>query len=359
MSRAKGIIAALVVGGAAVSSAIAEDADRGVLARHADRLSATFEDANDTDAYTVELFEGGRLDVLVRTPRRSGITPRVRLFAPDGAERDVAAFVRGAGGPRPTLRRFIVPPGGTGTWTVRLDGGGTAGTYFAIFKIRDVKVVRSLRLVLPAGSVATIPFTARNTALATLTLRSRSGDAPAQVRILSPDGSELVTRDDLLERRRKLIGRRLALSGGLGRYALELTGAPDTGAVLDVTLRLAIPRIRRRRVTLGPEVTLAAVAPATVRQEAAGVVLTLTGTNFTSGSWAEVSGQGVTVTDVSTTGPTTAEVTIDVAEDAPFGIRDVTFLPPLLDAEPVTLADAVTLQAPDPVVTSAAPMIVE
>jgi len=76
-----------------------------------------------------------------------------------------------------------------------------------------------------------------------------------------------------------------------------------------------------------PVPTLTSVAPNTGAQGTA-VPVTLTGTNFVSGSTVQVSGEGVTVSNLSVTNATTITALMTIAGGAAIGARDVTVTNP-------------------------------
>ena len=363
MRRFERIVAVVVLcaGTAFLStSGRAADADRGVLARHADKLTAEITD-QDADAFTLELAAGGTLGVKLKGAKGGALLPGIALRNPDGDDVDVSANLKKAGTSKPRLKKFLAPVGGTGVWTAFINGGpdNTVGVYTALFKIKNPKPTKVKGVGIPAGGTNSIEFPARKDALITVTLKNKGGPNVPGVRILDEDGTEEYDRADFTEKGKKLRLKKAPIEGPLGTYTMELIGDPNEPSTVDVVVAVKFPKFVKRKVTLGPEATLASVAPAEVKQEQNGVALTLTGTDLANGSTAEVSGQGVTVTNVNVTSGTSATVTVDVAQDAPFGLRDITLIPPLLDGDPVTLAGGLQINAPDPTVTAMTPTIVK
>ncbi|HEU5180393.1 MAG TPA: fibronectin type III domain-containing protein [Candidatus Polarisedimenticolia bacterium] len=71
--------------------------------------------------------------------------------------------------------------------------------------------------------------------------------------------------------------------------------------------------------------TVTAVAPNSAMQNASGVSLTLTGTNFRTGATVSFSGTGITVNSSNVASCTSATINISIAASAPTGARDVVF----------------------------------
>ncbi|MHC4473453.1 MAG: hypothetical protein ACYS99_21110, partial [Planctomycetota bacterium] len=329
----------------------------GVTSRHGDKLTATIGEGGDEDAFAVELSEGGKLNVAVKAAKGGPLLPTIRVFHPDGTEADISGLLKKQGTPKVLMKKFIGEQ--TGIHRVLIGGGGTMGDYTAAFKAKNPKAYKEKGFTVPGGGLATFEFTAATDALATIVLRQKSGEELAGARLLAPDGTELAGPGEFTRKKTTLSVKKLQIvQGGFGRYVVELDGSAGE-ATVDVVVKAKLAKIPKRKETLPPEGTLSGLTPGTILQEDTGVTLDLTGANLLAGSTAVVSGDGVTVPQVTLNGTTAAVLTVDAATDAPFGARDVTLIPPPLLGEPVTLPGSLTVQAPDPAVTGATMSVVK
>ncbi len=337
----------LLAAGAAGTTARAGET-QGVLARNGDKLTADLS-AGDQDSFTVQASEGGSFGVSLAGA--AGVLPTLRVFRPDGSEADVGLLVKGAGGPKPKIAKLVPAAGETGAWRVVVGGGATAGTYTASFKVVLPKAAAAKGMAVADGGTATFDFTGDSGALATVTLKAKSGGTPVTARLLDPAGSEVAGSAAAFTAKGKALkSAPISLAGGFGRYRLEFTGAAGGPSTVDVVVKLKFAKLAKRKETLPPEATLASADPMDVRQGGSGLAVTMSGANLLAGATAIVEGAGVDVTNVAVAGPGVAVLTLDVDEDAPYGPRDVTVCPPPLLGEPVTLADAITVRAPDPAI---------
>jgi hypothetical protein len=105
-----------------------------------------------------------------------------------------------------------------------------------------------------------------------------------------------------------------------------------------------------------PDPTVTAIDVATVKQNDAAVARFLTGTNFRSGGTVTVSGTGVTVGGVVVTSSTRVDFNLTVTNGAAIGPRNVTWTQPASGGgAAATLTNGLTVNFPDPTVTSASP----
>ena len=189
----------------------------------------------------------------LKAAKRSGLTPGIRLLDPSGTEQ-TDLLLKGVGGGKPKLRKFVVPADGTGVWTLLVDAGGNPAAYTALFKVKTPKVAKRRKLPLAAGATETIPFVARTDALITVVVKRRSATTAADLRVLAPDGSELYTFGDFTPRGAKILRIvKKPVAAGFGTYTLELTGDPGADSLVDVTVSVRNPKIPKRRVILTPD----------------------------------------------------------------------------------------------------------
>lgn len=328
--------------------------ENGVRAASGDKLGADLA-TGDTDDFDIDVSEGGSLTVKVTAAKGTNLVPDIRLFRPDGVEVDIAAFLKKDGTPKPQLKKYPPGPGETGTWTLRVDGVGS-GAYTAQFAVATPTSSRTKKLVVPAGGTARVELTGADAALLTATIKTKSGAGLTGARVISPDGSELGgSAAAFTQKGKKLAAKKLALAGGFGRYVLELTGSPDGDTTVDVVAKLKLPKPAKRKVTLPPEGRLSGVSQNIVKQGDTALVVDIDGTGLLDGSVVTAGSDGVDVIDIELTSATRLRLTLDVAPDAPFGLRDVTVRPPPLLGEAFTFRDAFRVNAPDPSVSFFSP----
>lgn len=105
-----------------------------------------------------------------------------------------------------------------------------------------------------------------------------------------------------------------------------------------------------------PVPTITNVTPTSLKQGQSGVTLVVTGTGFRSGGAVTVDQSGLTLSNPQLVSATEYRWTLDVAADATFGARDLTYTQPLAGGgDSVTRIDAFSVLAPDPVVASVDP----
>lgn len=108
-----------------------------------------------------------------------------------------------------------------------------------------------------------------------------------------------------------------------------------------------------------PVPTVASAAPSTVKQDDAGVVVTFTGTGFRSGGALTVSGTGVAVGTTTVLNGTTVTAALTVATNAATGLRSATWTQPAAGGgDAATGTDVLTVNFPDPTLTSVSPGVV-
>jgi hypothetical protein len=97
-----------------------------------------------------------------------------------------------------------------------------------------------------------------------------------------------------------------------------------------------------------------------VKQGDSAVSRSLSGTNFRSGGALTVSGSGVTLGSVTVASATQVDFTVTVTSNAAAGDRDLTWTQPLAGGgASATLVAGLTVNFPDPTVTSVAPLQIE
>ncbi len=355
---------ALGLAATCVSLAVAPaaDADRGVLARSGDKLTTEIGAPGDSDAFALELVAGGQLRADAKAAKGSSLLPALRLFDPAGTEHSLTGLVRREGTAKPLLKKFAVPVGGTGVWTLTVDGGAAgSGAYTAGFKVKTPTKWKAKKVSAGLGETVSVPFAARSGALVTVVVKNKGSTPLAGVRVVSENGDVLYAIEDFAPKRKSLVLKKRPLPGGtFGVYRVELVGPAAGVALSDVSIAVKLPKVAKRKVTLPPEAGLAGAAPDVLRQGDAGAALVLTGTNlagFAGGARVVISGEGVSVSRTTVSGGRATAI-VAVAADAPYGARDVTFVPPVLEGEPVTLPGAITVEAPLPQVLSISPAVV-
>ena len=350
----------------------------GVLVGNGDKITAAIGEVGDEDSFTLGAGEGGKISVTVGAAKGSLVLPVLQLFDPSGDEADLSLLLKGVGGKKVSFKNFVVPAGKTGEWTVRVSGSVTAGGYAAAFKVADPKTVVRRGLVVPEGQEVAVVFPTAAGAVVTGKVKVVSGTAPVaalfRADAAAGGGSALVlpaftasraaAADLPVESRtRQASAVALAKAGGAGE------------CVLDITLKVKVPKLLKRKAILAPEGELSSATPGTVRQEGtpvlalAGVLLqgeasprvfaTLPGTDVADASVAVTASAftGAPTTDVPSgvvLSPT-GTATFAVAADAAFGDRDLVYVPPPLLGEPFRLPAALTVEAPVPTVTSVSP----
>ncbi len=338
-------VLALAAGGSALADG------PGVTARNGDRLTATIE-TDDLDGFAIDLSEGGRLSAKLKVAKGAFLLPQLRLFRPNGSEFDLTLFTKKAGTAKPQLKNVPVVAGETGTWRLTIEGGNTGG-YTAQFIVKTPTAAKSKGLVVPAGGTLAFTFTADEAAALTAKIKEKGGPELAGVRVLDPSGNEVAgTAAAFVRKKTTLASKKTPLTGGFGRYTIELTGSAEGPTTVDVITKVKFAKIAKRKDALPPEARLDSVTgDGIVRQEDVGTTVRMAGANLLAGSTAFVGGDGVTVTAVDVLTSSTVDITVDVDDDAVFGLRDVTICPPPLFGEPFTITEIVTVQAPDPTVT--------
>lgn len=350
--------AGLAVGTLLAPRALA--ADQGVLLRSGDRLAAQVE-PGDEDAFDVEVPEGGMLRFAAAASGKSELRPAFRLFRPDGAELDLSLLMRDAGGKSVSTREFTVPEGLGGRWQLRVSGAeGTVGAYKVTADVSPPSDVKLRGLDVPAGGQVTVPFPGVSSIVATCRVRTLDGGKPARMRVTDPDGADVPGSAGAFRRRPgKVFAGKVALGRGAGDYALVVEGDADLASKVDVDVQIRFRKEKVRRVRLPAETRVAAVEQPVVKQTADRFEVPLQGSGFQPGSTAWIDGEGVTVRRMEVADGGRAKLVVDVAADAPYGARRLVVLPPELLGESFSLADAVTVHAPDPTLADAAPDIVE
>ncbi len=320
-------------------------AARGVLLRAGDVVTAGIAADGDTDAFTVEIAGGTTLDAAVSAV--APLLPTLRLYRPDLTEAPPGAFLTGAGTGKLALKKFPVPAGQTGLWTLVVGStGATTGTYTIAARYKMPKAPAMKALPVPAGGVATVEFTGADDALVTVKAKVAGGPL-ASARLLDPDGAPVAGSGMPGGAAFALAAFRL--TKGFGTYTLEMTGGA-ADALVSGSIKVAYPKPLKRKVTLAPEATLTAQS-FVVRQDDTARPLALAGTNFRAGSTVVVSGEGVSVVSVGSTTATSLEFGVAVEAHAAYGARDLTLVPPVLEGEPVALSGAVTVKAPLPTIS--------
>jgi hypothetical protein len=374
--------AALLALGLMAAAAVPSRAGvEGVLVGNADKITSAVDDPADTDSFTVGLGAAGKLTVTVGATKGSTLLPTVRLFDPLGAEVDVTALVKGAGKKKVTLKNFAAPPGGTGLWTVEISGNGTQGGYSASFKVADAKTIVRKGLVVPDGQQVVVEVPTAAGATFTGTVKIHAGTVP-ETALFRADaaaggGAALVLP--------KFSGARAAavdvpvetrLRDSSSLVLGKAGGAGD--CTLDLTIKLKLPKVLKRKAVLPPEGDVSGAAPAFVRQEQS-PSFALTGLFvqgdpsprlFAAFPLSNVPDASLAVTASAYTGAPAvdpvsgatlspgATVDLAVASDAAYGSRDLVYWPPALLGEPVRLPGAFTVRAPVPTVTSVSPLFV-
>ena len=354
----RGVPCAALVAIGLLGAHAAADAERGVLAANGDKLTTSIGATDDVDAFTLELAAGGQLRADAKAGKDGDLLPTLRLFDPMGVERSLAGLIKREGTSKPLLSEFDVPAGTTGVWTLTVESGSGSGPYTAGFKIKTPTKGKVKKLPVATGAIESVPFVARTGALLTLTIKNKSDGALEDVRVIGPGGKVEYELPDFTAKGSAFQLKKAPLSDGFGAYRVELTGPAAGAALVDVASTVKLPKIAKRKLTLGPEVTLSDLSPMVVRQGDAGRSLTLSGSEFSSGSRVEIEADGVSVAGFSVVGSSSATLAVDVADDAEYGPRDVTYVPPVLEAEPVTLSGAILVEAPQPTVSSASPTAV-
>lgn len=105
-----------------------------------------------------------------------------------------------------------------------------------------------------------------------------------------------------------------------------------------------------------PDPSLTGVSAALIRQEDAGVRVTLTGDAFRDGGTVSVSGPGITVANATRLSDTSFQVDLSAASDAAFGARDISYAQPAIGGgASVTLPGAIAVRAPIPTTSGVSP----
>ncbi|MCU0727964.1 MAG: hypothetical protein MUE73_19610, partial [Planctomycetes bacterium] len=324
----------------------ARAAGRGALLHAGDALTSAIAAESDRDEFTVELSEGAVLSVAVAAAKGGGLLLDLELQRPDRVVVDPGALLAGRGTGKLALKGYVVPAGQTGLWTLVVKPqDGTSGGYTISAKMKAPKPPSVKALALGGDGKALVEFTGENGALASVKIKVAAGGPLAKAQLLDPAGAAIAGTDFTAS----LALASFTLRSGFGRYAVELTG--PAGATVDVSVKLKVPKPVKRKLALPPEGSLAA-ASLLVKQEDAGHDFVLAGANLRAGSALLVSGTGVAVASVAVSGATSLEVSFDVDSAAPYGTRDLTLVPPPLDGEPFLLPASLTVQAPDPTITS-------
>ena len=333
----------------------------GAAAAHGDKL--TFSVAvDDTDAFAVELSEGGTFALKTKAAKSTSVLPRLRVFRPDGSELTTLE-IKKPGTTKPSFKKLAPQPGETGTWQVVVDdpGGGT-GAVTAVFKITLPKKTKAKAQSVAAGESAEVAFTASGGALVTVKTKEKDGAPLAGLRLLDPAGEEVEGFAGAVVRKGSSLSvKKFAVTGRFGRFRLVADGDAAAATLFDATISVKHPKHVKRKETLGPELRLDDVEDPVVKQEDTGRIVRVVGNRFSSvpGSRAQVSGDGVTVRAVNVVSITTADLVLDVAPDAPFGTRDLVVCPPPTVGEPQRLTAALLVEAPTPVIAgvSQAPLV--
>ncbi len=356
--RASTVAAGLVA--LCVVTLCADAAPEGVLARNGDVLGAEIDAPGDSDAFSVELAAGGRLDLSVAAAEKSSaLLPEVVVLDPSGNAVAPAKFKSKKTGHAVQLGGIVAPDDATGVWRVLVAArDDTVGTYTASFKVKNPAKGKAAGIVVPAAGVARIPFAAEGGAVLTsVVVKPGKGlPTPAAARIVAPDGSTVPASEAAFAPQgTSLRLRKFELpAGDFGAYALEVVGG-GSATTVQVKLAQKPPKRKARKKgskpeLLPPEARIDALDATDARQEDAPHEFVITGAGFLAESTAAVSGDGVTFRSFTLDGDGTARIACDVVADAPYGLRDLTLLPPPLLGEPVRVVRGVRVLAPLPTI---------
>ena len=355
------IAAALtLVAAATVAARAVADAPSGVQARHQDTLTTDVGFAGDEDVFTVELAEGGRLDVDVKAAKGATLLPVLRLVAPDGSEVVPPKGLKGAGSSKIKLKKLIAGPGTTGIWQVVLGGAAdSTGGYAAGFKVSQPTSTSEKAVTVGSGETVEIGFAADSGSTVSVTVKGKKGTSVAGAALLGPDGEEIAgSRDAFVAQGSKLQLKKFPISAGFGRYQLAIDGG-DAPATASAKVSVKLPKVAKRKDTLPPELALVEVVDPVVRQDDVARRLVLSGSGFLAGSRVEFTGEGVSVDAVAVADPGSLAVDVTVAADAAYGLRDLTVVPPPLLGEPQSITDAIRVLAPTPAITASSHSILK
>ncbi|MEN8149090.1 MAG: hypothetical protein ABFS86_04660, partial [Planctomycetota bacterium] len=343
----------------AVIPGVSRAADEGVLSDSKDAFTADIQSASDVDVFTLELLEGTKVSLQVKAGKKNGLLPEVKVYRPDGSQFDETLFAKKVGTKKPGLKNLPVDVDDGGLWAIRVGSSdGETGEYVISFSLKTPKKVRAKGLPVGAGQTVRVKFGARDGALVTATVTEKdkkTGTPVAAVRLIDPFGAEIADATAAFVRKKNRLSlKKFPVEHGFGNYAVEVQGAAEGGNILDVKVKVKLPKHQRRKELLPPEARLDSISVDTVHQEDEQVTLTVSGANFLDGSTARFEPVGIDVTSVDVTGPESATVVLDARSNAAFGDHTFVLVPPVLYGEAKRLDDAMTVLAPDPTITGPA-----
>jgi hypothetical protein len=200
--------------------------------------------APDTDDYVTALRTGEQLSASLLVPHKSGLSPRLQLLDPDGADVTPALRVT-AGGRGLQFRAFKATL--TGRWTVRISGaGGTQGAYGVAFSIRPLRpqTFRRQHLGNDEPLFKVHHFNGLDGALLDMRVRWSASGLPVEIRaltdttgadVLTPEGQKAVGAAVFDNRRRTMTLTGIPLHRGDGEYGVRFR-VPQGAAAYDLTI---------------------------------------------------------------------------------------------------------------------------
>lgn len=100
---------------------------RGIPIAPGDSATSAIDPAGDTDTYVIDLFEGTRLNLVVKAGKGSDLEPAIEVLGPDGLPMDLAGRLKQKG--RVAKVRGLVAES-TGRHAIRVSGAGdSSGAY--------------------------------------------------------------------------------------------------------------------------------------------------------------------------------------------------------------------------------------
>ncbi len=266
---------------AALAAAALAAPNRGVPAVNGDKLTGSLSPAGDSDAFVLDLSEGGLLSVKVAAGKGESLLPVISVLEPDGSSLPLAGFTKGDGTAKPQLKNL--PLSETGLHAVVLTAGGsTTGVFTVSFKTKTPTKSKTLANSVPDGSTLDIGFTGDDGALLTFKAKATSGPGLASVAVLDPGAEEVPGASAFITTSGSTTqGKGIPLGQGFGRYGLRLTGAAGGATLADVQITVKFAKAAKSTRTLLPEPRIASVAPANGVE---GSSVTINGSDLVAGA---------------------------------------------------------------------------
>jgi hypothetical protein len=253
--------------------------NRGVPVNNGDKVTGSLDPAADVDCFLLEMSAGGSMSLSLKASKDSTLLPLVEARRPDGTPISLSSVIKGEGTAKVSLKNFAVSQ--TGVWALCIKSHeGSSGSYDAVFKTKAPKKVKIAGTQVPASGTAHCFFAGDDGATLTFSLKEVSGTV-ATITVVDPDGVEVPGSAAFIVRKgTKVSGKNIPLGQGFGNYALRLGGG-NAASVVDCQTAVKFAKVAKSTIVLQAEPSLASVAPAAGRD---GITVTLTGTNYATGS---------------------------------------------------------------------------